>query len=125
MKLNYGNFIVFMLLFFVEVLIAAYVKQEFIRSIFGDFIVVIMLYYFFKSIIDTKPIYIAALVLIIAYTIEFLQLINLQSLLKFQKNVLLNLILGTTFSTYDLIAYTLGIVTVFFIDKKIIHKRNS
>ncbi len=119
LKLNYCNLIIFFVLFCIEVIIAIYIKQGFIRVVFGDFLVVIMLYYFFKSFIKTKPIYIAIIVLFIAYLVEFLQFIDILSIVNYKKNSLVNIILGTTFNMEDIIAYTLGIATVILIENRL------
>ena len=107
----------FLLLFVTEILIAIYFKQGFIRHTFGDFLVVIMLYYFIKSFIKTKKRYIALLVLIIAYSIEFLQLLNILDYLNLRQNKFATLILGSHFSVQDLIAYTLGVLSIYLINK--------
>jgi hypothetical protein len=101
-------------------MIAIFFKVRFIRHTLGDFLVVIMLFYFFKSFLKTKSIYIAILVLLISYSIEFLQFIPILEILNFQHNKTLNTIFGTTFSVLDLIAYTLGVVTVLIIEKYLI-----
>jgi len=117
-KLNYRNLIVFLVLFFIEVLIATYSKPGFIRAVIGDFLVVIMLYYFFKSFIKIKPIYLAIFVLSFAYLIEFLQFIDILNILYFKGNTLLNIVLGTTFNFIDVLAYTLGVITVLLIENR-------
>lgn len=117
MKLNFKSLIIFLSLLIIEILIAMYIKGGFIRHVLGDFLVVITLFYLFKSFIKTKSIYIAITVLLISYIIEFLQLIHFLNLLNLQNNKLLSIVVGTTFSTTDLIAYTLGICTVLFIEK--------
>jgi hypothetical protein len=119
MKLNYRNFIVFIVLFFIEVSIALYIKQGFIRAIFGDFLVVIMIYFFIKSFVRIKSIYIAITVLFIAYLVEFLQFIDILSIVNYKENAVINLILGTTFSIQDIIAYTLGVATVIFLENRL------
>ncbi len=119
LKLNYCNLIIFIVLFCIEVIIAIYIKQGFIRVVFGDFLVVIMLYYFFKSFIQTRSIYIALFVLFIAYLIEFLQFIDILSILNYKKNAIVNIILGTTFNIKDIIAYTLGIATIILIENRL------
>lgn len=110
------NFTLFLLLLITEIIIALYVKNRFVRYIFGDFLVVILMYYFFKSFIKSKPIYIAIGCLLIAYTVEFLQLIDVLKMLNIQKNTFINIVLGTTFSYSDLLAYTLGILCVLMIE---------
>lgn len=116
MKLNKFYLILFCLLFIIEALIAIYIKKGFIRHVFGDYLVAIMLYYFIRSFINYKPIYIAFLTLFIAYLVEFSQFINITDILNIEKNTITNLILGTTFSIHDLIAYTLGFLTLLLIE---------
>lgn len=118
MKFNLKSFIIFLGLFITEVLIAKYITQTFIRYWFGDFLIVILIYYFLKSFINTKPINLAIATLVFSYVIEFIQLTNLLDVLGLRHNRIANLILGNTFSISDLVAYTLGVITVYFIDKR-------
>ena len=69
-----------------------------------------------NSFIKTSSIKIAVGVLICAYTIEFMQFINLLEILKLNNNHLVKLVLGSTFHVSDLIAYTLGIITVLIVE---------
>lgn len=109
----------------IEVLIALYITQHFIRHVFGDYLCVIMLYYFFKSFLKTNTTYIALIVLLIAYSIEFLQLINILDILQLRHHKILIIIIGTTFSIEDLVAYTLGIITVILTEKYLIGSQLS
>lgn len=120
MKLQFNKyyFIIFIVLFIIETLIAIYLKDGFIRHTFGDYLVVILLYCFFKSFIQTKPIHIALAVLLIAFTIEFSQLFNVLSLFDLQENSLAKIVFGSTFHVSDLLAYTLGIATVIIVELK-------
>jgi len=119
LKLNKTYLIITILLFITEVLIAIYLKRGFIRHTFGDFLVVILLYAFFKSFIPNNHFKIAISVLAFAFLIEFLQLINILEILNLQNNHFIKLILGSTFQISDLVAYSLGIITVIFIEYKI------
>lgn len=109
-------FIAFVILFAIEVLIAATLKEGFIRHTVGDFLVVILMYCFFKSFLKTNLLLVAIATLVIAYTIEFLQLTDFLQYLGLKQNKWANLILGNTFSVQDLVAYTLGIIVVFFVN---------
>ncbi|MGV8994869.1 MAG: DUF2809 domain-containing protein [Flavobacterium sp.] len=109
---NINYFLGFVALLFIEVLIAIFLKTGFIRHTFGDYLVVILLYCFFKSFIEGKPIRIALFVLCIAYTVELLQLTNYLLHFNLQHSKAAGLILGSTFSFSDMLAYTLGILTV-------------
>jgi len=102
LKLNKTYLIITIFLFITEVLIAIYLKRGFIRHTFGDFLVVILLYAFFKSFIPNN-----------------LQLVNILEIFNLQNNHFIKLILGSTFQISDLVAYSLGIITVIFIEYKI------
>jgi hypothetical protein len=52
----------------------------------------------------------------IAYGIEFLQLTNLHQFYPENYKRLFGLLLGSSVSTEDMVAYTLGIVCAFFIE---------
>ncbi|MCB0485232.1 MAG: DUF2809 domain-containing protein [Flavobacteriaceae bacterium] len=122
MTFNYKSLLVFICLFLTEVLIAKFVTQPFIRYWFGDFLVVIMIYYFVKTFIKAKPLYIAVFVLIFSFSIEFLQMSNLLEVMNLKNNKIANLILGNTFSVSDLFAYFLGIVSVLILELKLFNK---
>ncbi|HEX9827771.1 MAG TPA: DUF2809 domain-containing protein [Flavobacteriaceae bacterium] len=121
MKLQFNKkyAILFVAIFMVEILIAKFLIQGFIRSTFGDFLVVILMYCFVKSLVSVKPKYIAIGVLIFTYAIEFLQFFKLLDFLNLQGNKTANVVLGSTFQISDLISYTLGIITVLIVEYKI------
>ncbi|GAA3610746.1 DUF2809 domain-containing protein [Flavivirga amylovorans] len=116
LKFNKTYLIITLIIFTIEVLIATYLKYGFIRYTFGDYLVVILLYCFIKSFFKAAPIIVAIPVLIFSYIIELLQLINILDMLNLNNDYLLKLILGSTFHTSDLIAYTLGIISVLIIE---------
>ena len=107
------------LLFITEVLIAIFLKTGFIRHTFGDFLVVILLDCFFKIFIVGHSIKIALSVLVFAFLIEFLQLIKILHMLNLNNNHLIKIILGSSFQITDLVAYTLGIITVLYVEFKL------
>jgi hypothetical protein len=115
-------FVFAILLFTIEAVIAINLKSGFIRHTFGDYLCVILLYCFFKSFIPGKHVIMAYAVLAIAFCIEFLQLTNYLELFNLQNNDTAKIILGSTFEKTDLVAYTLGIVSVLIIEKKLNYK---
>ncbi|MDT0559210.1 DUF2809 domain-containing protein [Ichthyenterobacterium sp. W332] len=117
-KFNKTYAIYAILLFTIEAWIAVVFKSGFIRHTFGDFLVVILLYCAFKSIFNLKPKYMVAIVITIAFGIEFLQLANLLAFLNLEDNYWAKLILGSTFHISDLIAYTLGCITILITEYK-------
>ncbi|MEP3211174.1 MAG: DUF2809 domain-containing protein [Maribacter sp.] len=124
MKLRFNKtyFLFFILLFLTEAAIAYYLKSGFIRHTFGDFLVVILLYCFFKSFIKANSVVVALCTLVIAYTIEFLQLTNFLEVLRLKGNLWANLVFGNSFSLQDLVAYSLGIIVTLFIEIKFFSK---
>ena len=123
-QFNKLYFVYFMILLIIEVAIAVFIKEGFIRSSFGDFLVVMLIYCFIKSFINAKPITIAIGVLIFAFIIEFLQLFQILKSLKLQNNKILSTVFGNTFQMSDLIFYTLGVVTILIIEYKHWHFLN-
>ena len=86
MRPNKTYLIITLLLFLIEALIAIFLKSGFIRHTFGDFLCVILLYCFFKSFIEGHHFKIAISVLILSFSIEFLQLTNYLELFNLQDN---------------------------------------
>lgn len=118
LKLNPSYFVIACILFLLEVIIALSLKEGFIRHTVGDYLAAILLYCFMKSIIETKPLFIALMTLFISYGIEWLQLINILQTLNLEDNILIKTLLGSSFSIGDLIAYTMGATTIYSIDLK-------
>jgi len=112
-------FVLFIVLLLIEVCIAYFLKTGFIRHTFGDFLVVILLYCFLKSFINFKPITMAIIVLFISFTIEFLQLTPFLECLNLHDNTLAKTVLGSTFHISDLVAYTLGVITIIIVESKL------
>lgn len=119
-KFNKYFFASSLMLLSTEVCIAAFLTEGFIRHTFGDFLVVILIYCFLRSFITWHPIFIALAVLLFAFTIEFSQKFNLLDYLNLRGNDMAIIILGSTFHISDLIAYTLGVITIYVIDSKLV-----
>ena len=77
-----------------------------------------MLYLFLKSFIKIKPISASVVVLLIAFVVEFLQLTSFLEFFNLENNYYAKLILGSTFQISDLLAYTLGVLTIIAIENK-------
>jgi hypothetical protein len=119
MKFNKHYFLLFLFIFSIEVCIAYFLKTGFIRHTFGDFLVVILLYCLLKSFINIKSITIAIIVLFISFMIEFLQLTPFLEWLNLHDNTFAKTVLGSTFHVSDLVAYSLGVITIIIIESKL------
>lgn len=116
-QFKYRYFLVAIILFMVEVFIALYVKDDFIRPHFGDFLVVILIYYFVKTFLNISSRKVAIAVLLFSFTIEILQHFKIVEKLGLHHSTLARVIIGTSFSWKDLLAYTLGIAFVLLVEK--------
>jgi hypothetical protein len=116
-------FLLTVALFLVEVLIATFTHDRFVRPYVGDFLVVIFLYCFVQSFLKAPYIATALGVLLFSYLIEVTQYFHLIVRLGWQHSRLAHLILGSGFEWIDLLAYTLGIVLVLLLENARITKR--
>ncbi len=108
-----------------EVAIAFIIKTGFIRYTFGDYLVVILLYAIIRGCTNLKVWVSALVVLLIAYLIEMLQLVHFLTYFNLENNPTANLILGSTFQMGDLLAYTLGILTVLIFEHYYANNKNT
>jgi hypothetical protein len=110
-------FVLTFLLFLIEVLIALYVHDSFIRPYVGDFLVVVLLYCFACSFVKAPVVPMALAVLLFSYLIETLQYFNVVQWLGLGNSRLANVIIGNYFTWSDIIAYTLGIGFTILVEK--------
>lgn len=120
-KKNY--FILTILLLAIEILLAIYVHDKFIRPYVGDVLVVILLYCFIKSFLNISVSAAALAVLLFSYTVELLQYAHFVEKVGLQHSNLARIIMGTSFSWLDLVAYTVGILVVLGVEKWIAYSK--
>ena len=109
-KMNY--LIAALVIFMVEVLIALYVHDDFVRPWGGDVLVVVLLYCFVRGVTRLNVLSAALAVWVFACFIETLQYLQIVRVLGLEGNAVARTIIGTTFSWSDIVAYTLGTVLV-------------
>lgn len=112
------------LLFVIEVCIALFVHDNFIRPYFGDVLVVILIYCFVKSFLKISVTKGAIAVLLFAFLVETLQYFTIIEVLGLQNNRLARTVIGTSFAWEDILAYIAGIVIV-IVSEKIFRKDKS
>ena len=105
------------MIFIIEVLIALFVNDKFIRPYLGDVLVVILIYCFLKSFLRMPVLSAAISVLVFAFTIEFLQFLNIVEKLSLEEYKIARTVIGTSFSWIDLLTYIAGIVIVIAVEK--------
>ncbi len=109
------------LLFLIEVVIALFIRDRFIRPYVGDVLVVILVYCFVCSFVKI-PLWFGAIgVLLFAYTIELLQYFKFVEVIGLQNSHVAKVVLGNSFSWMDIVAYTVGIIIVVLLEQ--LHSR--
>jgi len=116
-KFNLKYFYSAIALFITEVLIALYVHDAIIRPYIGDLLVVILIYCFVKSFLNTPLIPTAIGVLLFSFAIETAQYFHIVDLLGLQHSKLARIVIGTSFAWTDLAAYSAGVLLVICTEK--------
>ena len=104
--------------FIALVVIALFVRDSFIRPTFGDVLVVVWLYYFLASLFSMSVNWLVSLVVLIAFAVELGQLLQVAVWLGIEPSSLLAVILGATFDWKDLLAYCIGGLLCWWMEKK-------
>jgi hypothetical protein len=102
--------IAFVLLLFIEVLIALYVHDSFVRPYVGDMLVVIVLYCFIRIFIPDKFSLLPLYIFIFAAGVEVLQYFRLIQILGLENNIFLRVLMGSVFDMKDIGCYGVGAV---------------
>lgn len=124
-RFQLGSFLIAAAIFIIEVLIALYITDNFVRPYVGDVLVVILIYYFVKAFVHIGVWPLAISTLLFSYLIETLQYFQFVKLIGLGDNRLANIVIGNSFAWEDILAYTIGITIVVFIETYFIkHKTN-
>ncbi len=115
--------IIFLILFAIEVLIAVFVHDSFVRPFIGDVLVVMLVCAFLRILIPDKIRLMPVFATAFAVMIEILQYFDFVKLLGLENNVILSTALGRTFDIKDICCYIIGGV-IFFV-AEIISRRKS
>lgn len=116
LRFNRNYFALTIILFVIEVFIAIFVNDAFVRPFLGDVIVVWFVYYFIRSFIAIKPIYIAVFTLLFSFAVEIGQYFKLIEILGLQEYKWARIVIGTSFSWWDMLCYFVGFLILFLMD---------
>tara|TARA_R110000868_G_scaffold193786_2_gene438988 strand:+ start:902 stop:1318 length:417 start_codon:yes stop_codon:yes gene_type:complete len=114
---NKNYFAVAILLFVIEVVIAVFVHDNFVRPYLGDVLVVILIYCFIKSFLKFTVLPSVLFVLVFSFSIEFLQYLNIVKTLHLENSKIARTVIGTSFSWIDLLTYVIGLIIVIVVEK--------
>lgn len=106
----------------VEVCIALFVNDAFIRPYVGDMLVTLLLCCLCRVIVPNKVRLLPLYVIIFAACVEVSQYFDLVALLWLADNRILSIALGRTFSWMDIVCYGIGCVVAVWLDRILIKK---
>ncbi|SOD20477.1 DUF2809 domain-containing protein [Pedobacter xixiisoli] len=119
------SFLIAAAIFIIEVLIALYITDNFIRPYVGDVLVVILIYYFVKAFVHIGVWPLAIATLLFSYLIETLQYFHIVKLIGLGDNKFANIVIGNSFAWEDIMAYTIGITIVVLIETYSIKRKTA
>ena len=103
------TYLIFTIIFLtVEVLIALFIHDDFVRPYIGDVLVVMVLYTFIRIFIPEKIRMLPSYILCLAVLVEILQYFRIVELLGLQDNRFFSVLIGSVFDMKDIICYALG-----------------
>lgn len=109
-KLRITYAVTFGVLLLTEILIALFVRDDFVRPYIGDVLVTVLLCALCRTVIPRGTPALPVCVFIFAALVEIAQYLNVVKLLGLENNPFFSTVIGTTFSWLDLICYAVGCV---------------
>ncbi len=109
----------FVVIFLIETFIALFIHDNIIRPYVGDIIVSLAVYSLVRIFIPEKFKLMPLYIFIFEVFVEFMQYINIISILGLQDNAFFRTLIGTSFSWIDIICYFIGCVPLIFWEYKI------
>jgi hypothetical protein len=121
MKKRFGYAIAFTILLITEILIALFVRDDFIRPYGGDILVTVLICAAVRIVFPTGVRLLPVWVFLFAAAVEIGQYFDFVTLLGLGSIAFFRILLGSTFSPADLICYAVGCV-LFWAGEKLITK---
>lgn len=105
----------------VEICIALFVRDAFIRPYFGDFLATILVYVTIRGFTNFSVRKALIISLLISYLVEIFQAVNVLGITGLSSNKTVSVIMGSSFDWGDMLAYTIAGVSIFLFELKINH----
>ena len=105
------------LLFSVELAIAMFIHDVFIRPFLGDVLVVMLLFCLCKTFVKVSDQWLIVAVLLFSFAVEIGQYFRLAELLGLMDCKVVRIAIGSTFDVKDLLAYAIGAALLSVITK--------
>lgn len=107
----------------IEIIIALFVNDAFIRPYFGDVLVPVLICCTVRAIVLQKVKLLPLWVFLFAVAVELAQLINIVNLLGLSSIEFFRIIIGSTFSFADILCYACGCLMFFTVEYSIIKRQ--
>ena len=114
LRIIYGA--LFVIILIIEVIIALFVRDNFIRPYIGDMLVTILICAFARFFIPEKIKLLPLMVFAFSLLVEIGQYFDFVKFLGLDDNVFISTLLGRTFSIADLICYAMGCIVFAVVD---------
>jgi len=114
---NRNYFILFILILVCELYIGFYVHDTIIRPYIGDLLVVILIYAFLRIFVHKAYFKVAFFTFIFACLVETAQYYHVISFLGLQENNIARVLIGTSFSWIDILAYFGGFILIIIVEE--------
>ncbi len=108
LRLIYG--VLFLVILTIEILIALFVRDDFVRPYIGDMLVTVLICSFARFLIPERVKVMPILVFVFSALVEIGQYFDFVKLLGLDDNAFISTLLGRTFSVADLICYGVGCI---------------
>ncbi len=95
-------------LFIIEVLIALFVHDDFVRPYVGDVLVVMLLYTFVRIFLPERVRLLPLYIFLFAAGVEVLQYFRIAEVLGLSDNRVLSVVIGSVFDLKDIVCYGVG-----------------
>ena len=105
-----------LILLVIEVMIALFVTDTFLRGYVGDVLAVMLVYAVLRAVTPLGAIAAASISLVIALAIEIAQALNLLGALGLADNTFARVVLGGSFDWLDIAAYMAGALIVLAVE---------
>ena len=101
-------FVAFILILAIEVYIALFVHDAFVRPYVGDALVVVVIYFFVRIFVTESCRLLPLYIFVFAVGVEVLQYFRIVERMGLECNIFLRTLIGTSFDWMDILCYGVG-----------------
>lgn len=123
MRIRYA--VITAILLLVEVLIALFVHDEFVRPYVGDILVTVLIYTFLRIFIPKGVKLLSLYIFLFAAGVEVLQYFDIVALLGLSDNRFFSILIGSVFDVKDIVCYGIGCALTMIVENLFRKKAND